>query len=154
VPLDDDDRTRRHEWMFPYILDWHTCGEDVRRFRALTTLFRWFDDGVERTYLWRQIDVFYGAGWQPWSDQHRDNVLDLLYADVQVDVAIDPSRFGRFLMLLRDGNLSLGRGRPRDSDHVITRHRPGYGWLLGHWKRQFEFDPLPWPFWMFPVFKY
>lgn len=140
-----------HEWLFPYLLDWNSCPKGIERMRVIVTCARWFDDPRDRLLQYSLAEARHNTDWPEWDPEHRANVLDLVGADVPIDVTLGAARLGRFFMTLRDGNLVFGGFTPERIPEPIRRLRPGYGWVLARWRAWFPDDPCPWPFWLFPV---
>lgn len=138
-------------WVFAYVLDWATCNENVKRLRVLTTLFRWFDDPVERVEHAGNAERIFGREWAPLPKAHAANVMDLLAHPTVLQPTLHPGRFGLFLRDLHDGSLVSGGGVSNQQAKGYAPFRPGYAFVLDRWLRYFDVTPCPWPFWIFQL---
>src|SRR5439155_8480158 len=96
------------EWVFPYLLDWSSCPVGIERMRVIVTCARWFSDPRDRVVQFSLAEARYGTDWPEWNAEHRANVMDLLAADVPLDVTLGCARLGFFFMSLHGGNLVTG----------------------------------------------
>ena len=138
-------------WVFPYMNDWGACGHRPTPLRAYTTVLRWYANPTDRTHQLLAIRSYIGD--EAWRIPPRleANLNDLVDADAALSPALDAAAFGLFLEALQDGDFDDGSGPEDDDLYDLDPIRPGFPFALRRWQWYFDGEPMPWPFWVFPV---
>jgi hypothetical protein len=137
-------------WVQRYMIDWGHCGTKVLPIRAFTTIIRWFCTPEERLDQWEQAQQWMDPPGGGLSEQHHQNLHDLLACLVEVPCSIDRRKLGLFFAELHDGDLIDGGPTPGWIPVRARLRRPGAAYLWGKWNKHFPKRGPLWGFWMFP----